>query len=127
MYLTGSPDLVACVIALLNGGIEAERVHTGVSSTAALLDNFQLWLEARYPWALGRPWHRILRFQNLWCPERSLDAFWTHFDLFRNGEPPDALTPTGKHMFETNPGLDEMSEKQRKSWKQQLNRIFYIE
>jgi hypothetical protein len=41
MYFSRTPDLIACLVALLNGGIEAERVHTGTSSTAVLLDNFQ--------------------------------------------------------------------------------------
>jgi hypothetical protein len=125
MYFGLTPDLMGCLVALLNGGIEAKRAHTGVSPTAALLENFNAWLNARHPWALGRPWDRILGFQNLWDPERSLTAFWTYFDLFRNSESPDALTPVAKQMFETNPGLDDMTEAQRESWKQQLNRIFY--
>ncbi len=127
MYFNRTPDLMACLVALLNGVMEAERTHTGVSSTEALLENFQSWLNARCPWALGRPWYRIIQFENLWNQERSLTAFWTYFDLFRSGEPPDAPTPVAKHMFDTNPALADMTEVQRKSWKRQLNKIFHNE
>jgi hypothetical protein len=107
--------------------MEAERLHTGASATVALLNRFQAWLHARYPWALGRPWYRILLFQNLWDPQRALTGFWTYFDLFRSGAPPHALTPVGKRMFKTNPGLEDMSEQERESWRRRLNEIFYTE
>jgi hypothetical protein len=125
MYFAGYPNLTGCLTALLNGCIEAERAHAGVSATASLLDSFQVWMNARHPWALGRPWQRILLFQNLLNEDRALAAFWTYFELFRKGELPDALTPVGKRHYETNPGLEGMSELERKAWKQQLNRIFY--
>ncbi len=66
-------------------------------------------------------------FENLCHPERALKAFWTQFDLFRNGEPPAALTPTAKHMLRTNPDMPHMSEDERKAWAEKLNRIFYTE
>ena len=91
------------------------------------MDGFDRWLQQRNPWALGRPWHRILSFQNLWMPERAFTAFWTHFDLFRNGEPPDAMTPVAKQLFDQNSGLADMSDDERKSWQENLNRIFYTE
>ena len=127
MYFTRTPDLMACLVAFLNGVVEAEHVHSGVSPTAALLEKFQAWMNARCPWSLARPWDRILQFQNLWDPERSLTAFWTCFDLFRDGEPPDALTPVAQSMFNTNPDLAGMTEAERKAWKQQLKQIFYTE
>jgi hypothetical protein len=127
MYFIRTPDMMACLIAFLKGGMEAERIHTGTSATAVLLGEFQVWLEARYPWALGRPWHRILSFQNLWHADGTLAAFWTHFDLFRHGESPDAMTPAAKHLFETDPGVEDMSEAERNAWQRNLNRIFYRE
>lgn len=125
MYFGNTPDLMGCLVAFFSGSIEAERLYTGISATATVLEHFQIWMNARYPWALGRPWHRILLFQNLWNAERSLAGFWTHFDLFHEGQQPDAMTATAQHLFETNPGLADMSEEERKAWQRQLNRIFY--
>jgi hypothetical protein len=118
---------MGCLAALLSGSVEAERLHTGASPTADLLNRFEAWLNARNPWALGRHWRRILEFQNLWDPERSLTAFWTCFDLFRSGETPDALTPGGKQMFETNADIEEMTAEELEVWKQKLNRIFHTQ
>jgi hypothetical protein len=127
MYFSRTSDLMSCLVALFNGCIEAERLFTGISATATVLESFQIWMSARYPWTLGRPWHRVLLFQNLWDSERSLIGFWTHFDLFQDGRQPDAMTPKAEHLFETNPGLKDMSEAQRKAWQRQLDRIFYRE
>ena len=127
MYFSGTPDVMACLVALVRGSIEAQHVHTATPSTAVLFDAFQSWMHARYSWALGRAWHRILVFQNLWDPERAFTAFWTHFDLFRSGEPPDALTPTAMRMFESNPDLNRMSDSEVQEHKRRLNRIFYTE
>ena len=88
------------------------------------MDGFQVWMNARHCWALGRHWHRVLTFQN-WDAHQSLRAFWTYFEMFRKGELPDALTPVAKHLFETNPGLESMSELERQAHQQSLNRIFY--
>jgi hypothetical protein len=126
MYFGGHRDLMECLTALLNGHIEAERAHAGASATASLLDNFQAWMNARHSWALGRPWQRIFLFQNL-GEDRAVTAFWTFFEMFRKGELPDALTPVGKRLYETNSDLEGMSESERTAWKKKLNQIFYTE
>jgi hypothetical protein len=127
MYF-GNSDQIGGLVAWLNGCVEAERVHTGVSETAALLERFQAWLNVRHPWALGRAWHRILLFQNLWAQAWAITAFWTYFDMFQKGELPDALTPAGKKVFEKvfeEGDAEDMAESEREDRKKQFNRIFY--
>lgn len=63
MYFTRTPDLMGCLIALLNGSTEAERCHLGVSPMEAVMEGFQLWLNRRHSWALGRPWDEFSAYQ----------------------------------------------------------------
>jgi hypothetical protein len=59
--------------------------------------------------------------------EFALRAFQVHFTMFRDGEPPEAMTPVAKHMYDTNPSLATMTAEQRKAWQEKLKKIFYRE
>lgn len=104
MYF-GNRDKMGCIIAFLNGWIASEMAASGVSATATLLDDFQGWMEKRHAWSQGRPWHAILMLQNLWDDEGAIRGFRTFFDMFLKGEAAEALTPTAKHLFDTNPAV----------------------
>lgn len=120
----GNSDHMESLVAFLNGCAEAEHLHTGASPTGAMVESFQAWLNARHPWALERPWHRILRFQNLWHESWAITAFWTYFDMFRKGAEPEALTPIGQGLLD-GANLDNLSESERRERKKLFNRIFY--
>ena len=54
-----------------------------------------------------------------------MGAFRTYFNMFLNGDAPDTITPTARRLFETDPAVERMTEAERESWRQQINRIFY--
>ncbi len=121
MYL-GNDYSVDSVYALSNGWVEADR-SLGVATDT--MERFQQWINARYQWSLGRPWPRVFSFENLWARDRALKAFFVDLDMFRRGEPPDALTPVAAALFETNPDLDLMTEEQKEAHKKDLRQIFW--
>jgi hypothetical protein len=69
------------------------------SDDEELFAAFQPWIEARHPFAKGRPWNRTLTFLTLENDESAAAAFFDALDLFRNGAPPDALSTTARTML----------------------------
>ena len=87
MYF-GDKRVVHCW-ALVNGYADAEVDH-GVSSTdTARLQNFQVWVDERYPFGRGQPWFRVFRLLAI-DPSRECEVFFGDLDVFLAGHPPDA-------------------------------------
>jgi hypothetical protein len=124
MYF-GNRKLLVSHVAFFNGRIEAEIESNDTSTTAELLAGFQGWLNARLPWSLNRPWYRTLLFYNMDMEERAIKEFWIYLKLFQDGEPPDALSPTAKHIFESGFDIETMSEEERISHRDAISRIFH--
>ena len=85
--------------ATFSGYVWCERDH-GIenSKTKSTLDEFQTWMEERYPFGRGRSWDKIIRFLRLRSPEWSFDSFVEHLEMFRSGEPPTAEDPAIKRL-----------------------------
>jgi hypothetical protein len=62
---------------------------------------FQAWVEARFPFSRGIPWHRTFLCLCLGSSARSLQTGFEHFDLFLRGEAPDCPSPTAATIMET--------------------------
>jgi hypothetical protein len=57
---------------------------------------FQSWVEERFPFSKGIPWHRTFYILSVESSECSLRTFFDHFDLFQAGERPDCLSQTAR-------------------------------
>jgi hypothetical protein len=120
-----SLNVMGCLTAMIDGRILVEKDHLLDSPTEAKFIRFQAWVNARHPWSLDRPWDRVLMLQNLNSEERAINDFRTYFQLFSSGESADAMSPVAKDLFESNSGLQNMSEEERNSHKRGLNKIFH--
>ena len=124
MYF-GNRKHLTSLVAFFNGRIEAERERNGSSETAELMSGFQRWLNVRLPWSLDMPWERVLLFYNLDMEDKAFREFWVYLQLFQDGESADAISPVAKDLFESDPGLEKMTDEQRSEHKKALNRIFH--
>ena len=120
-----SVNILSCLAAMIDGRILVEKDQNETSPTEQKFIRFQEWVNARHPWSLGRPWARVLMFQNLDNEERAIKDFRNYFQLFSSGEPPDAMSQVAKNLFESNPGLESMSKEERDDHKKALNKIFH--
>jgi hypothetical protein len=69
------------------------------SSDAMNMELFQLWLDERYPIAKGRTWDRLFDFLALHSKSWALKEFYEHFEMFLEGEFPDATSKTIKEIL----------------------------
>jgi hypothetical protein len=88
------------VWAFCSGFRWAERDAKVADSLAEpLFTSFQEWLEVRYPFARGIPWHRLFNALGLDSADWAFRLFLEHAELFLAGEPPDTEDPTMKKMW----------------------------
>ncbi|MCW1924978.1 hypothetical protein OKA05_20615 [Luteolibacter arcticus] len=96
MYF-GNDAAASHLWSMLSGCSWAEMDTTGKPGKAhAFQALFQSWIEERFPFSNGIPWHRTFHFVSLGSAERSLSTFFDHFDLFQSGERPDCLSKTAR-------------------------------
>jgi hypothetical protein len=92
MYL-GNHDWISQIWTTCNGYVWAERDFGVAKSRDALtFERFQEWTEKRYPFSEGRPWGKLFDFLGMGSSERALEEFYDVFELFLEGESPDAQT-----------------------------------
>lgn len=86
---------------MVSGACWAERDSaSGPGEACDFMESFQAWIEARFPYCRGIPWHRSLYFLSLSCCDISLRTFFDCFDLFMAGEPPDCLSTIARTIVE---------------------------
>lgn len=96
----GNDASCAHIWSLISGCRWAEMdSQSGPGMAGAFEIQFQQWVEARFPFSKGIPWHRTFYFVCLGSSERSLKAFFDFFDLFQAGAQPDCLSKTGRNMM----------------------------
>jgi len=85
--------------AMCSGFIWAEK-DMGIenSSDAMNMELFQLWLDERYPIAKGITWDRLFDFQSLHYESGALKEFYENFEMFLEGDSPDATSKTIKEI-----------------------------
>jgi hypothetical protein len=54
------------------------------------MEHFQKWIEQRYRYFRGVPWHRALLVGSNFSYEESSKIFYECFDRFMAGDPPDS-------------------------------------
>lgn len=88
------------VWAFCSGFRWAERdANAGDYQAEPLFTSFPPWLEVRYPFARGLPWHRLFSALGLNSADWAFRLFFEHVELFRAGEPPDTEDPTMRKMW----------------------------
>lgn len=101
MYL-GNEARVSHVWSLISGHCWAEIDTSGKPGKAcAFQTGFQRWIEERFPFSKGIPWHRTLYFLSLSSAEISLKTFFDHFDLFQAGESPGCPSITARTIMDS--------------------------
>jgi hypothetical protein len=94
MYL-GNDRSAAHAWSMLSGAAWAERDHPELGSrTLDFMRDFQAWMEERYPFSRGIPWHRSIHLIVLHSADRSLASFHELLDLFLSGAPADSPSAT---------------------------------
>lgn len=85
---------------MCNGFLWAEK-DMGIenSSDAMNLELFKTWLDERYPIAEGKPWDRLFDFLALHYEKGALKEFYEHFEMFLEGDSPDATSKTVKEIL----------------------------
>jgi len=68
------------------------------SEIAAKLCSFQPWVEQRFPFCQGYPWHRAFTILALESAAISFEYFYSSFDMFMAGGSPDDLGAWAKKM-----------------------------
>jgi hypothetical protein len=101
MYF-GNDTAAAHIWSMLSGYRWAETDSASSPAHASVfLARFQDWVEHRFPFSRGIPWHRTFYFVSVSSSALSLHTFFDHFDLFRAGEPPDCLSQTARTIIST--------------------------
>lgn len=96
MYLGNDPS-AAHTWSMLSGAAWAERDHPELGSrTLGFMRDFQAWMEERYPFSRGIPWHRSIFLIVLQSADRSLGSFHELLDLFLSGAEPDSPSSTAQ-------------------------------
>jgi hypothetical protein len=96
----GNNATASHIWSLISGCRWAEKDETDVPGVACTFQaRFQHWIEERFPFSKGIPWHRTIYFITLGSPDRSLKTFFDCFDLFHAGERPDSLSQTARNML----------------------------
>ena len=89
------------VWAFCSGFRWAERDSNIIGSLAEpLFTSFPTWLEARYPFSRGVPWHRLFTALALGHPSGAFDSFFEHLQLHLSGLGPGTEDPTMKAIIE---------------------------
>jgi hypothetical protein len=83
-----------------NAYLAAERDlgHADSDDTRALA-GFADWIGQRYPFATGRPWHKVIDFLNLHQRDRAKESFFAAFDQYRAGDPPGAMSTKAREIL----------------------------
>lgn len=99
MYF-GNYRWITSLWAMCNGFIWAEK-DMGIenSSDAMNLELFQFWLDERYPIAKSRNWDRLFDFLGLHSNSSALKEFYENFEMFMEGDLPDALSKTNREIL----------------------------
>lgn len=101
MYFGNDPS-ASHIWSMMSGFRWAEIDECGEQGQAsAFLTQFQSWIEERFPFSKGIPWHRTLFFVSLGSSSRSLGTFFDCFDLFRSGEASDSPSRAARIMMES--------------------------
>lgn len=99
MYL-GNDASASHIWSMLSGYRWAETdASSNPAEITSFLVHFQDWVEQRFPFSRGIPWYRTFYFLSISSSENSLRTFFSHFDLFRAGEPPTSLSQTARTMM----------------------------
>lgn len=110
MYF-GNHRWVSSLWAMCNGFIWSEKdMSIENSSDAMNMELFQLWLDDRYPIAKGRTWDRLFYFNALHSESWALKEFYEHFEMFLEGDSPDALSKTNREILKN---VKKQMEKER--------------
>ncbi len=99
MYF-GSHSWIGSLWAMCNGFLWAEK-DMGIenSSDAVSMELFQLWLDDRYPIAKGTNWSKLFDFLALHSNSGALKEFYEHFEMFLEGDAPDALSKINREIL----------------------------
>ena len=101
LYFGNDPG-ASHIWSMISGCRWAEFDESGQPGRAAAFQaDFQGWLEERFPFSKGIPWHRTLYFVSLGSSSWSLETFFDCFDLFRSGEPPDSPSQAARTIMES--------------------------
>ena len=99
MYF-GNDAAASHIWSLISGCRWAEIDETGEPGKACAFQiQFQSWVEERFPFSKGIPWHRTFYFVSVSSSDWSLKTFFDHFDLFQAGERSDCLSQTARIMM----------------------------
>jgi hypothetical protein len=96
----GNHRWVSGLWAICNGSVWSEK-DMGIenSSDAMNLELFQLWLDERYPIGKGQTWDKLFYFLALHSEKWALNEFYEHFEMFLEGDLPDALSKTNREIL----------------------------
>ena len=85
MYV-GNERWIQGIWAMWSGYIWAER-DLGIkgSPDARNFDGFQKWIDARYPFAQGKNWGKVIQFLGVGSNERARNEFYDLFETFLEG------------------------------------------
>ena len=101
MYF-GNDVAASHIWSMISGCRWAEIDETGEPGKACAFQiQFQSWVEERFPFSRGIPWHRTFYFVLVSSSGWSLKTFFNHLDLFQAGERPDCLSQTARMMMKS--------------------------
>jgi hypothetical protein len=96
----GNHRWISGLWAMCNGFVWSEK-DMGIenSSDAMNLELFQFWLNERYPIAKDQTWDKLFYFLALHCEKWALNEFYEHFEMFLEGDLPEALSKTNREIL----------------------------
>lgn len=98
----GNEPAVSHILSMISGCRWAEiDANCAPGKASAFQVLFQSWIEERFPFSRGIPWHRTLHFVSLHSSEGSLRTFFEYFDLFQSGERPESLSQSARLMLKS--------------------------
>jgi hypothetical protein len=85
---------------MARGFVYAEEIILGISSDLKIeLEAFKEWLDQRYPYGVGRPFSKVIKFTSTGQRHTDIEYFEEHLDMFRGNESPDASDRTQELMI----------------------------